>query len=128
MDFEKLIDMYPPESASGNDEAGDLRHYSSKKLKTMMHQDQIDLHGYTLEAALAELQEFLAASSRQGLRKVLVIHGKGYHSDGKPVLAGAVRRYLESCPLAGQLLVPPAKYGGSGALWVMLRGGGQRSR
>ncbi|MBN2051066.1 MAG: Smr/MutS family protein [Spirochaetales bacterium] len=121
MDFEKLIDLYPPE-ASGKDEEPqryDLR--DGKKVSRMKHQAELDLHGYTAENAVKEVEVFLEKAFRDGLLKVLIIYGKGYHSEGKAVLSGVVRKCLEASPLAGKLLVPPAKYGGSGALWVMIR-------
>lgn len=126
MDFNKLIDMYPPDFSDEDDGSDARHHYGSKKLKQMKHQAELDLHGHTVEEALAELRLFLGRSAREGYRKVLIIHGKGYHSQGGPRLAGAVRRYLESWPLAGRLMTPPARYGGSGAIWVILKKGSRR--
>jgi len=123
MDFEKMLDLYPPEGLPEEDEDARSIHTSPRKLKQMKHQAELDLHGFTEESALQELSRFLQRSSSQGLKKVLIIFGKGYHSDSRPVLPGAVRRYLESSPLAGQLTTPPPKYGGSGALWVLIRKG-----
>ncbi len=116
-----MIDLYPPEPAPEDDENGSEPLYSPRKLKKMKHQAELDLHGCTVGEAEERLQAFLQQAFHGGLKKVLVIFGKGCHSEGGPVLSGAVRHYLESSPLAGQLIVPPAKYGGSGALWVMIR-------
>lgn len=90
---------------------------------SMRSQDALDLHGMTAEEATAAIAAFLEASSRKGLVKVLVIHGKGLHSDGAPVLKKAARRAIESSRLAGRFGEAAKEEGGSGAMWVMIRRG-----
>ena len=123
MDFKRMIDLYPPQDLPEEDGEVRSKYTSPGKLKHMKHQAELDLHGFTVDSALPEVSRFLHSSSSRGLKKVLIIFGKGYHSETGPVLPGAVRRYLESSPLAGQLTTPPPKYGGSGALWVLIRKG-----
>ena len=99
---------------------------------------QIDLHGLTADEAWDRLARFMLDARNAGCRKVLIIHGKGHHSRkdpaAEPVLRRTVRRFLESCPYAGENRLAEAADGGSGATWVLLkevadsRSDGQRSR
>lgn len=84
---------------------------------------QLDLHGLTRDEALAELPRFLRTARAKGQAAVLVITGKGYNSDGGPVLQQAVAAWLRD---AGRELVlefapAPREMGGSGAFVVFLR-------
>jgi DNA-nicking Smr family endonuclease len=92
-----------------------------KLLLSMPHQAEIDLHGLTVAEAIHRLENFVIASKRQGLRKILVIHGKGNHSAGEPVLRREVRRFLETCPHTGQFGAPDNRSGGAGAVWILLK-------
>ena len=62
---------------------------------------------------------------RRGMRKGLVIHGKGNHSAEGSVLAPLVRDFLEMSSEIGEFGRAARKDGGSGATWFILR---QRSR
>jgi DNA-nicking Smr family endonuclease len=94
---------------------------AKKKVEEMSPQDRLDLHGLTRDEALDALQVFLKSCFKRGLKKVLVIHGKGYHSAGEPVLKRAVRSCLESSRLVRSFSGAPAKWGGGGAVVVFLR-------
>ncbi|WP_319558800.1 Smr/MutS family protein [Marispirochaeta sp.] len=95
---------------------------SRKTIRRMAPQDTLDLHGYTVEEALKELDGFLLRSRRRGLKKVLIIHGKGNHSDtGDSVLRKKVRRYIADSPICGECGVPQPGMGGEGAVWIILR-------
>ena len=48
-----------------------------KKLKVK----NIDLHGYTLEHANREIQRFIENEYENGVSKIIVVTGKGSHSD-----------------------------------------------
>jgi DNA-nicking Smr family endonuclease len=86
-------------------------------------EDALDLHGHTVEAGKQQLREFLVAAHRAGRRCVLVIHGKGTHSEhGAPLreavladLLGDLSGLIHALSTAG-----PAD-GGEGATYVMLR-------
>lgn len=119
-DFAKALDRYLPDSASVADKTktDDLPaspgcHISFDRLPI---QASLDLHGQTLAQARQALDRFLKAAANQGLRKVLIIHGKG-----EGVLQVGVRQYLEGHPLAGKRTVARRHEGGSGALLVMVR-------
>ena len=69
----------------------------------------------------AELSRFVGSMIRKGLRKGLVIHGKGNHSPDGSVLAPIVREYLEKSKEIGEFGHAAGKDGGSGATWFALR-------
>jgi hypothetical protein len=110
------------------DEAGDVegddrrnRIEEAERLRHMRPQAVLDLHGKTASEADALVTDFLVASSRSGLEKVLIIHGKGLHSAGEPVMADIVRRALETNSLAGSFGPADRNLGGRGATWVRIR-------
>jgi DNA-nicking Smr family endonuclease len=81
----------------------------------------IDLHGKTQEETLVALDRFVGECRGRGLRKILVVHGKGIHSDDEAVLQKAVQTYIEGNPHLGTWGHPSAKDGGSGATWVVIK-------
>lgn len=120
LDLDTLYDAYaPPVDADIDD------HYDTDdreaSLKHASIQASLDLHGLTAEQARSRVMEFLSSCSRRGLRKVLIIHGKGYHSKGEPVLQRVVRECLEVSVHAGKSGRPKRELGGSGAVWVMIK-------
>jgi DNA-nicking Smr family endonuclease len=82
----------------------------------------IDLHGMTQAEAHGALHQFIAGAQQRGRRCVLVITGKGSHSEG--VLRAAVPHWLNLPPTRGLVLAfayaTPA-HGGAGALYVLLK-------
>ena len=83
----------------------------------------LDLHGKTVDEADAALRRFLSDAARGRRRCVLVIHGRGLHSDGLAVLRDAVLHALLG-PLSGFVhclaTAAPAD-GGEGATYVMVK-------
>jgi DNA-nicking Smr family endonuclease len=87
-------------------------------------EDTVDLHGQTVEAGKQLLRDFLVAAQRLGRRCVLVVHGKGTHSEHGAPLREAVLAELLG-PLSGlihALSTAAPSEGGEGATYVMLRG------
>jgi DNA-nicking Smr family endonuclease len=86
-------------------------------------QDELDLHGLTVEEARGLLVEFLSQCIRRGLRCVRVIHGKGLRSRNRePVLKRKVGGWLmQRDEILAFCQARPAD-GGSGAAVVLLRG------
>jgi DNA-nicking Smr family endonuclease len=124
--LESLLDRYPPNPSAREDDAAEEAPVRPGPNPRMLPiDDEIDLHGMTVDEALAAVGRFLEASRAAGHRKVLVVHGKGLHSENGGVLKAAVRRFLEKHPDTGAMGTPKKRDGGSGALWVVLR---QRSR
>jgi len=98
-------------------QASELR---SGKVRT---EETLDLHGMTVEAGLARLREFIAAAARQR-RCVLIVHGRGLHSEHGAPLREAVLAELLG-PLSGfvhALATAVPADGGEGATYLALRG------
>jgi DNA-nicking Smr family endonuclease len=91
-------------------------------------QAKLDLHGMTLIAAEREVSRFLAESTEQGLRVVLIVTGKGLRLEGGRVFGGRIRAeflgWLERADnrarVAGVRAAHP-RHGGGGAFYVLLR-------
>ncbi|MDX9826166.1 MAG: Smr/MutS family protein [Spirochaetia bacterium] len=94
---------------------------AAERIKRMRPQAVLDLHGKTLAEAESAIDSFLADTQRQGLEKVLIIHGKGLHSESEPVLASRVQRILEGSPLVGAFGPAEKNSGGRGATWARIR-------
>jgi len=135
-DMEELISRYPPKEPKEADrlpeggkrseaESGRRNHEQSNRKqrnhKTQEPQATLDLHGMNSREAEQALENFVLLCRRRGLRKVLVVHGKGHHSEGEPVLKGVVTRYLEKSPYTGAFAPADRKHGGRGATWVVVR-------
>jgi DNA-nicking Smr family endonuclease len=86
-------------------------------------EETLDLHGLTIDVGLARLREFVAAAAR--LRRcVLIVHGRGLHSDHGAPLREAVLGELLG-PLSGlvhALATAAPADGGEGATYLALRG------
>ena len=95
--------------------------HREKDLKKMQPQDELDLHGCTAAEALIELEVFIKASKKRGLKKVLIVHGKGKHSQKGPVLKETVNTFLRRCSNTGMTGTPDRSLGGTGAVWVIIR-------
>jgi DNA-nicking Smr family endonuclease len=64
---------------------------------------------------------FFRSGRQQGFDKLLIIHGKGNHSEGESVLKRTVREFIERCSFAGTSGHGDAASGGNGATWVLLK-------
>ncbi|WP_237053540.1 Smr/MutS family protein [Marilutibacter chinensis] len=83
-------------------------------------QEELDLHGADARTAEALLRAFISDAHRHGLGCVRVIHGKGLHGDGAPVLKNLVDRLLRHrADVIAFHSAPPAQ-GGAGAVLVLL--------
>ena len=88
-------------------------------------QAQLDLHGYTVDEAKPLLDRFLNQAYGGGLRCVRLIHGRGKNSpNNRPILKEHVQVWLSQGRLSRMVLAfvtAPAKDGGAGAAYVLLR-------
>ena len=83
---------------------------------------RLDLHGKTIPQAAQELDDFLQHAQVDGLRCVLVIHGRGHRSeDNQPVLKAQVNHWLREHPAVLAFASTQPQHGGVGALYVLLR-------
>ena len=101
-----------------------IQQKAQKKLRRgeLPIEEELDLHGYTVNEAKTAIQDFLYECKRQHIRYIRIIHGKGYRSDQKiPVLKTHVAYWLPqiSDVLAFSSALP--KDGGTGAIYVILK-------
>ncbi len=83
---------------------------------------EIDLHGMTSDQARQELRTFLAESVNTRIQCVRVVHGKGLRSGPRgPVLKISVNRWLRQWDDVLAFVSAPARDGGTGAVYVLLR-------
>jgi DNA-nicking Smr family endonuclease len=89
---------------------------------------KLDLHGMTLAAAERAVSAFIAESSQQNRRVVLIVTGKGLRLEGGRMFGGRIRaefpNWLERSENRARVAgVRPAhpRHGGSGAFYVLLR-------
>lgn len=94
---------------------------SHEKMKRKKADLVLDLHGMTADEAETELSNFIRKSYNCGARKILIIHGKGNHTQGRAVLKPLVRSLLELSPYIGDLGTAVRRDGGSGATWAVVR-------
>ena len=121
--MDKWLDRYPPGDSDLVDPQESVRDRgaASTHLRELEPQAQLDLHGMRADEASTVLNDFLNRSRKRGLRKVLIIHGKGHHSKEGPILKNLVRDHLERSRYAGAFGTADRNMGGSGATWVILR-------
>jgi DNA-nicking Smr family endonuclease len=126
--MEKWLDRYPPdkkilvEKKTGSD-PGKVKHPKGlKRLRTEQAEETLDLHGLTGRDVPEELGLFIARCRRRRIRKVLIIHGKGLHSDRGSVLKPIVLGYLENHPDVLDFGKASVRDGGDGASWAVLKG------
>jgi len=85
--------------------------------------DRRDLHGMTIAAACAKVREFIESSRHHRYRCVCIVHGRGLHSAGNAsVLKARVRECLRHHRMVLAYADAPRSDGGSGAVYVLLRG------
>lgn len=100
---------------------------TEKKLKSGNYpiDATLDLHGMFLEEAREKLESFLHSSINQGLRCLLVITGKGSHSDSNAItIKSKLCEWLYHSNYSGDIvrcISASAKHGGSGAFYVLLK-------
>ena len=86
---------------------------------------KLDLHGYSQGQAYAALEAFIARCYQQEKRCVLVVTGKGQHSQtGEAVLQREVPRWLNEPSMRPYILMfdhAPGDKGGKGALLIILK-------
>ena len=86
-------------------------------------QAQLDLHGMRTDDARDAVASFVAQCTRDGLRCVRVIHGKGLGSlNRQPVLKEKVLRWLTQRQEVIAFCQAPPFAGGGGALLLLLKG------
>lgn len=115
------VNSVPDKDAEAAGEIGARAGERRRRLLGKQPDGTIDLHGLTRDQAWEALDSFFEEGRRKGFEKLLVVHGKGNHSEGESVLKRTVREYVERCPFAGESGHGAASAGGSGVTWVLLK-------
>ncbi len=79
-------------------------------------EEEIDLHGMTVDEAIPMVDKFLDAAYQAGLYNVWIVHGKG-----TGILRREVKRFLRKHPLVSSYRSAESNSGGAGATMVELR-------
>lgn len=91
-------------------------------LKSLAPEATIDLHQLTRDEAWSRLTNFVNDCYRRNMKKILIIHGKGIHSNGSdPVLGPMVKLFIEQDKRLGTSGHPDRNHGGNGATWVIIK-------
>jgi len=102
----------------------DRKHLRKLRSGKLAVEARIDLHGLTAREARAEVQRFVAQSWDCERRCLLIVHGRGQHSEGEAVLKAQLPIWLAQPPAGPKILafstaIP--RDGGFGATYVLLR-------
>lgn len=123
-----LTNHNPASEMEPGDEYSFLRSGVSRKTLKQLRRghwntdDQLDLHGFTRNEALRELDEFLDTCSMRGFRCVQIIHGKGLNSKNQePVLKTLVWSQLKLHSYVLAFCQAGPADGGSGAVLVLFK-------
>jgi DNA-nicking Smr family endonuclease len=108
---------------------GSVQGFDERVLKKLRAGDfapqaSLDLHGKTRDEAKHAVEAFIQKARIAGHRCVLVVTGRGLHSEELPVLKAGVQQWLTRGRTARQVLAfcsARPKDGGTGAVYVLLR-------
>ncbi len=85
-------------------------------------EEELDLHGLTVEMARTELSNFLADCHMHSLRCVRIIHGKGIGSENKqPIIKNKVNNWLRQRNDVLAFCSALQNDGGTGAIYCLLK-------
>lgn len=100
-----------------------LQHNILKKLRQGKNpiEHSLDLHGLTVQQARTELITFLNECESANIRHAIIVHGKGFGSNGKPVIKPMINRWLPQVKNVLAFHSAQPKDGGSGAVYVLLK-------
>ncbi len=122
--MEDYIKLFPPEKEkiTLEQEINAPQRIKKRNYKRMKIQETLDLHGYKINSAKVALSDFIKTCKRRKIEKILIIHGKGLHSEtGESILRSTVKDFLVNCPEIGEIGHPSEKDGGFGATWAIIR-------
>jgi DNA-nicking Smr family endonuclease len=112
------------EQLEGHAPGADPRELAKLRRGDLEPERTIDLHGQDSSAAQQTLRRELATAIGAGLRCVLLIHGRGLHSEGEAVLKEALPGWLAEPPHGPRVVAfttAQPRHGGAGASYVLLR-------
>tara|TARA_B100001027_G_C16145179_1_gene275480 strand:- start:259 stop:678 length:420 start_codon:yes stop_codon:yes gene_type:complete len=104
---------------------------SKKKIKNTKN---FDFHGFSLEEANKTINKLIKDSYKNGIRKLVVVTGKGIHSDNEKnpyiskdlgILKYSMPEYIKNTPelmkLINEIKEADITDGGSGAFYIFLK-------
>ena len=103
------------------------------RTESVINRYRFDLHGFTLDEANKKVKEIIKSCSEKNCREILLITGKGLHSNQENVYKSSdlskirfsVPEFINSDPEISKLILsivnPPQKEGGEGALLIKLK-------
>ena len=105
-----------------------------KNLFKTFKEKKIDLHGYSLDDANKKVKEFILTSYEKKINKVIIITGKGLHSQNEKdpyvskdlgILKNSVPEFIKNDKILMNIIteIEEAKIedGGSGAFYIFLK-------
>ena len=119
---ESMIDQECPDHLQ-YERPGGAQKSVLKKLRSgkLAVDSTLDLHGLTVEQARLQLIAFMEECRQSGYRHVIIVHGKGFRSQNKPVIKPMVNRWLRQADEVLAFYSAQPKDGGTGAVYVLLR-------
>ena len=127
-DIEKIWDLFVKSNNISNVKKP---RKSSRKINDKSREyceKRLDLHGYTEEEAYDEIYKYLVSAKKNGLKKVIIVTGKGYTNPLQGDFKKGVLRskfpswmqYSELSLLIKSFRQADLKDGGDGAFYVFL--------
>jgi DNA-nicking Smr family endonuclease len=121
VDMDAALERFPPDARALAGRQAAEKSAARPADPDLAPQAELDLHGLSGLEAERAIEAFVLEARDRGLSEVLLIHGKGNHSKGEPVLERVVRSFLEKCPHTGAFGKADRARGGRGATWVRIR-------
>ena len=100
-----------------------MQHGVFKKLKQGRYPSEarLDLHRLVVEKAREEVFSFIKESVKYDLRSLIIIHGKGNHTNsGSALLKSYVNKWLPEMDEVQAFCSAQPQHGGMGAVYVLL--------
>ena len=95
--------------------------YRKLRLGKYEPQARLDLHRIKLVVARQMVTDFVLSAHQQGLRTVLITHGKGRHSETPGKMKSYVLHWLAEWDLVLAFHSAQPRHGGAGATYALLR-------
>ncbi len=80
----------------------------------------LDLHGMTIDEAKTAVDTFLQHCLHHGIRVIVIIHGKGHHSQ-MPILKNKLNHWLRGINMVLAFCSASSAHGSRGAIYVLLK-------
>ena len=103
--------------------AGGVQKSVLKKLRSgkLPVDSTLDLHGLSVAQARQQLSDFMLECRQFDHRHVIIVHGKGFRSESKPVIKPMVNQWLRQADEVLAFCSAQPRDGGNGAVYVLLR-------